>query len=77
MNTKVMYEVIWIDDEWETMEAFKEECEVIHQIRLHPFRTQKAGMDEFDKCPKKWAAIILDAKVLDESEENETPMLVG
>lgn len=73
---KTRYEVIWIDDEWEKMDAFKEECEVIHHIHLHPFRTQKAGMDEFDKNPKKWDAIILDAKMLDESE-NEIPMLVG
>ena len=50
---KTKYEVIWIDDEWEKMDAFKEECEVIHQIYLHPFSTQKAGMDEFDKNPKK------------------------
>lgn len=68
--------VIWIDDEWEKMDAFKEECEVIHQIYLHPFRTQKAGMDEFDIDPKKWDAIILDAKMFDESE-NEMPKLDG
>lgn len=73
---KTKYEVIWIDDEWEKMDAFKEECEVIHQIYLHPFRTQKAGMDEFDKNPKKWDAIILDAKMYDESE-NEVPRLDG
>ena len=60
---KTKYEVIWIDDEWEKMDAFKEECEVIHQIYLRPFSTQKAGMDEFDKNPKKWDAIILDAKL--------------
>ena len=60
---KTKYEVIWIDDEWEKMDAFKEECEVIHQIYLHPFPTQKAGMDEFDKNPKKWDAIILDARL--------------
>ena len=59
---KTMYEVIWIDDEWEKMDQFKKECEVIHQIYLHPFSTQKAGMDELDKNPKKWDAIILDAK---------------
>ena len=50
---KTKYEVIWIDDEWEKMDQFKKECEVIHQIYLHPFPTQKAGMDEFDKNPKK------------------------
>ena len=60
---KTRYEVIWIDDEWEKMDAFKEECEVIHQIYLHPFSTQKAGMDELDKNPKKWDAIILDARL--------------
>lgn len=73
---KTKYEVIWIDDEWEKMDAFKEECEVIHQIYLHPFRTQKTGMAEFDKNPKKWDAIILDAKMFDESE-NEVPKLDG
>ena len=73
---KTKFEVIWIDDEWKKMDAFKEECEVIHQIYLHPFRTQKAGMDEFDKNPKKWDAIILDAKMYDESE-NEVPRLDG
>ena len=73
---KTRYDVIWIDDEWEKMDAFKEECEVIHQIYLHPFRTQKAGMDEFDNNPKKWDAIILDAKMFDESE-NEVPRLDG
>ena len=58
-----MYEVIWIDDKWEEMDAFKEECEVIHCIHLQPFDTQKAGMDEFDKNPRKWDAIILDARL--------------
>ena len=73
---KTKYEVIWIDDEWEKMDAFKEECEVIHQIYLHPFKTREAGMDEFDKNPKKWDAIILDAKMKDKSE-NEVPRLDG
>ena len=62
-NMKTKYEVIWIDDKWEEMEAFKEECEVIHQIHLHPFDTQKEGMMELDKNPKRWDAIILDAKL--------------
>lgn len=57
------YEVIWIDDKWKDMEAFKEECEVIHQIHLQPFDTQKAGMLELDKNPKRWDAVILDAKL--------------
>ena len=60
---KTVYDVIWIDDKWEEMDAFMEECKVIHQIHLHPFETQEAGMDEFDKNPKKWDAIILDARL--------------
>lgn len=75
MNT--MYEVIWIDDEWDKMTQFKEECEVIHHINLHPFRTQKAGMDALDKDLGKWDAILLDAKMFDQSEENEEARLVG
>ena len=75
MNT--MYEVIWIDDEWDKMTQFKEECEVIHHINLHPFRTQKAGMDALDKDLGKWDAVLLDAKMFDQSEENEEARLVG
>ena len=75
MNTK--YEVIWIDDEWEKMEAFKEECEAIHQIILHPFKTRQAGMDALDNNLKKWDAVILDAKMFDKSEDNEAPKLDG
>ena len=75
MNT--MYEVIWIGDEWDKMTQFKEECEVIHHINLHPFRTQKAGMDALDKELGKWDAVLLDAKMFDQSEENEEARLVG
>lgn len=37
-------------------------------MELHPFKTQKEGLDEYSKHPSFWEAIILDAKVLDESE---------
>lgn len=74
MNKK--YNVIWIDDEWEKMASFKEECEEIHQIYLEPFRTQKDAMDELDRHLDSWDAVILDAKMFDESEE-ETAMLTG
>ncbi len=75
MNTR--YEVLWIDDEWDKMTSFKEECEVIHQIKLHPFRTQKAGMEALDENVKKWDAILLDARMLDQSEEKEVAKLDG
>ena len=75
MNT--VYEVIWIDDEWDKMTQFKKECEVIHHINLHPFRTQKSGMDALDNDLGKWDAILLDAKMFDQSEENEVAKLDG
>lgn len=74
---KTRYEVIWIDDEWDKMTQFKEECEVIHHINLHPFRTQKAGMDALDNDIKKWDAVLLDAKMFDQSEDNEVAKLDG
>lgn len=75
MNTE--YNVIWIDDEWEKMSQFKQECEVIHQIKLYPFKTQKSGMEALDTNLKKWDAVLLDAKMFDESEENEVAKLDG
>ena len=75
MNT--MCEVIWIDDEWDKMTQFKEECEVIHHINLHPFRTQKAGMEALDSKLSRWDAVLLDAKMFDQSEENEVAKLDG
>lgn len=73
---KKIYNVIWIDDEYDKMSAFQEECEEIHGIKLHPFRTQKSGMDALDNNLEKWDGVLLDAKMLDK-DENETPRLVG
>lgn len=73
----IRYEILWIDDEWDKMASFKEECEVIHQIKLHPFRTQKAGMEALDENLKKWDAILLDARMYDQSEEKEVAKLDG
>lgn len=74
---KTKYEVIWIDDEWDKMTQFKNECEVIHNIYLHPFRTQKAGMEALDSNLSRWDAVLLDAKMFDQSEENEVAKLDG
>ena len=73
---EIKYNVIWIDDEWTKMSAFKDECEVIHGIHLEPFTTQKSGMEELDRNLNSWDAVILDAKMFDESED-ETPKLDG
>ena len=74
---KPTYKVIWIDDEWDKMTQFKRECEVIHNIYLYPFKTQKAGMEALDENPSNWDAVVLDARMFDQSEVNESANLVG
>lgn len=38
-------------------------------MELTPFKTQKEGLDTYAKNPTFWEAVILDAKVLNESEQ--------
>lgn len=64
------YNVIWIDDEWDEMTEFKDDCEDLH-IHLQPFSYQKAAMDELDKHPNSWDAVILDGEIKDKSEHEE------
>lgn len=69
------YNVIWIDDDWRELTEFKEECEELG-IHLEPYSYQKAGMDEIDKHPHLWDAVILDGEIKDMSE-NEDPSTKG
>lgn len=66
------YNVICIDDEPEKLGDFIDVCKDIYGISLHTFRTQKAGLDEYEKNQSFYDALILDVQVLDESE-NEKP----
>ena len=71
------YNVIWIDDEWDTRgKPFIQLCEVKHQIHIKPFKTRKDGMELLLKDERPWDAVILDAKAFNESE-NETANLKG
>ena len=70
------YNILWIDDEWDKMTTFKQECEEIHGLHLEPFRTRKAGMEAFEHDIDHWHAVLLDAKMFDESE-NEVASLDG
>lgn len=71
------YNVIWIDDEWDTRgKAFIQLCEVKHKIHITPLKTRKEGMDLLLKDERPWDAVILDAKAYNESE-NETANLKG
>lgn len=71
------YNVIWIDDEWDTRgKSFIQLCEVKHKIHITPFKTRKEGMNLLMKDERPWDAVILDAKAFNESE-NETANLKG
>ncbi|MBQ0029132.1 MAG: hypothetical protein KBT32_01695 [Bacteroidales bacterium] len=71
-----MYRVLWIDDEYEAMDAFIEKCKVMHNIEIVGFTTRKSGMDALKDAPNDWDAILLDARGKDESE-NEKVSLKG
>ena len=70
-----MYNVLWIDDEYEKSQSFREECEE-YNLHIVPFRTRKAGIEALEKDLEHWDAVILDAKMFDESE-NERASLTG
>lgn len=67
---KKEYNVIWIDDEWDKMTEFKDECEELH-IHLKPYSYQTAAMEELDKHPNSWDAVLLDGEIKDKSEHEE------
>ena len=71
-----MYNVLWIDDEYDKMTAFQQECEEFNGLHLEPFRTRKAGIEALEKDLDHWHAVLLDAKMFDESE-NEVANLTG
>jgi hypothetical protein len=70
MNTKVL----WIDDQWDN--SLIELAENEFNLFLSAYKTSRAGMDELEKNIFAYSAVILDAKVFDESE-NEVAKLVG
>lgn len=76
MNTSKLYNVLWIDDEWDTMPMFKKECEELYNLHLEPYKTRKAGIDALIRDLDHWDAVLLDARILDDNE-NENPSLAG
>lgn len=70
------FHVLWIDDEWDKMSAFRMECEDFYNLRLEPYKTCKEGLLALEKDLDRWDAVLLDAKMLDESE-NEVASVKG
>ena len=70
------YNILWIDDEWDKMTTFQRECEELYGLYLEPYRTRKAGMEALERNIDHWDAVLLDAKMFDEND-NETASLTG
>ncbi len=66
--TDCIYNILWIDDEWDKMTSFKKYCLMAHHMNLVPFKTQKDGLDDYAEHPSFYDTVILDAKVFNESE---------
>ena len=63
------YNVIWIDDEWDTRGiSFIQTCKLRHQILISAFKTRKEGVMALESNLKHWDAVILDAKAYNNSE---------
>ena len=71
-----LYNILWIDDEWEKMPSFMKECEEDYNLKLWPYKTRKAGMEALEQNLDMWHAVLLDAKMFDETE-NEAARLTG
>lgn len=77
MEQKEEYNVIWIDDEWDTIgNAFIQICEKRHKIHIKAFKTRREGMEALEQNLKFWDALILDAKAFN-NDINEVADLDG
>lgn len=59
------YKILWIDDQWEAMDSFKEVCELPENgMEVVPCKYAVEGMRLFEEHLEEWSGAILDAKVL-------------
>jgi hypothetical protein len=69
------YQVLWIDDDAEKQDAFLDSA-YLEGMNIKYFKTSKSGMEELSDNLSYYDAIILDARVFNESED-EAPSLLG
>lgn len=75
MNNRNVYNVLWFEDEPEKNKAFVEECEDLGII-LHNVKVRQIGISEFERKFDMWDAVLLDAEMPEESE-NEVADIYG
>lgn len=71
-----MYNILWIDDEWDKMTTFQRECKELYGLYLEPYRTRKDGIEALENNIDHWDAALLDARMFDENV-NEDASLDG
>lgn len=64
------YTVLWIDDEAENQDAFLDSA-YLEGIEINYFKTSKLGMEELTSKIEQYDAVILDAMVYNESEDEK------
>ncbi|WP_157487228.1 hypothetical protein, partial [Gelidibacter algens] len=69
------YEVLWIDDDAEKQDAFLESA-YLEGLNINYYKTSKLGMEELTSKIEHYDAVILDAMVYNDSED-EKPGLMG
>lgn len=62
------YNVIWIDDEYDKQDAFIDYCKAL-DIDLVPYKVASQGLKALEDDISYWDAVILDAKVYCDSED--------
>ncbi|MBA6151444.1 response regulator [Gelidibacter maritimus] len=64
------YEVLWIDDDAEKQDAFLDSA-YLEGFNITYFKTSKKGMEELTSKIERYDAVILDAMVFNESEDEK------
>lgn len=64
------YEVLWIDDDAEKQDAFLESA-YLEGLNINYYKTSKLGMEELTLKVEHYDAVILDAMVFNESEDEK------
>lgn len=67
----VLFNVLWIDDEWEKHEDFMDFSKKKYKIQFIPTKVRKEGIRMYNEDPQKWDAVILDVKCYNESENED------
>ena len=64
-----MYNVLWLDDEPEEMSLFEEISKDDYSLKLEVYKTRKKGIDALKDNVEHWDAVLLDARMFYESED--------